>query len=82
VDAVLAAVYESPDGRVDPLMVALREAREATGLSQATVARRLRVTVETVRSDETGRRQPNLARLRGYADVYGVDLAVVARSQP
>lgn len=74
---VLSAVYETP--KIDPVMVALREAREAAGLSQAEVARRLGMMVDTVRDHESGARWPDLARVRSYCDVYRVDLSVVKK---
>lgn len=78
--AVVAAVYRPPSKlRLDPLMAALREARERLGLSQRDVARRLDVPVSQVRDHEAGRGQPDLPQLRAYADAYGVDLIVVSR---
>ncbi len=77
---VVAAVYRPPDRqRLDPLMAALREAREQAGLSQSDVARRLNIPATQIRDHEAGRRQPDLAHLRSYADCYGVDLAVTPR---
>lgn len=78
--AVIAAVYRAPEKvRVDPVMIALRETREAAGLSQPDVARRLGVHEQTVRDHEAGRRVPSLTQVRAYADAYGMDLAVIAR---
>ncbi len=77
---VVAAVYRPPDRqRLDPLMAALREAREQAGLSQTDVARRLQIPATQVRDHEAGRRQPDLTQLRAYADAYGVDLGVIPR---
>lgn len=76
VDEIEAAVAEPIANRIDPLMVALREAREVAGLSQAEAARRTGFGRAVLRSDEAGRTSPPLSRLRTYATVYGVDLLV------
>src|SRR5258706_16478996 len=56
------------------IMVAdrLREAREASGLSQAQVAKKLDLHRPTVTEIEAGRRKVSVQELEQFANVYGV----------
>lgn len=76
--AEVFAASEQP-ATVDPIMVALREAREAAGMTQAELARIVGVRVSVLRDHEKGRTMPDLGRLRRYADALGMDLAVTER---
>jgi ribosome-binding protein aMBF1 (putative translation factor) len=82
-DALLAAATErEAKPKIDPLVAALRQRREALGILQADTARRLQINAGLVRDDEAGRSNPPLSRLRAYADLYGLDLTVEAQDRP
>jgi ribosome-binding protein aMBF1 (putative translation factor) len=55
----------------------VREAREAVGISQADMPRRVGVRVGVLRDHEKGRTAPDLGRLRRYAEALRKDLALV-----
>lgn len=53
----------------------LRQAREQAGLSQAQVARKLRIHRPSVSEIEAGRRRVSAEELSQLAELYGVSLA-------
>lgn len=52
----------------------LREAREASGLSQAQVAKKLRLHRPTITEIEAGRRKVSAEELEQFSNAYGVTL--------
>ena len=52
----------------------LREARKAAGLYQEELARRVGVSVDTVRRWESGAREPRASDLQSLARVLGEDV--------
>lgn len=64
----------SPHDR-DHIAAALRQAREAAGLSQGQAARRLGLHRPTVSEIEAGRRRVSAEELKAFADLYRVDVA-------
>ncbi len=59
---------------------ALREAREAAGLTQAEVAKKLGVYATFVSKVESGERRVDVVELSQICRVYGVDLVAFLRS--
>ncbi len=52
----------------------LRDARKAAGLYQEGLARRIGVSVDTVRRWESGAREPRASDLQSLAGVLGADI--------
>ena len=52
----------------------LKQLRQISGMTQASVADAIAVTRQTVSSYESGRTQPDLETLKRLAEVYGADL--------
>lgn len=67
---------------VDPIVAALRERRQALGLSQAEVARRIHSSPASWCEVENGLHSPSIWRLRRYAEVLDCDVVLVPRSDP
>lgn len=61
-----------------PLGQQMREAREAAGMTQQAVARRIFVGASTVRCWEGGRRTPSVAMLDAYLRVVGATITLGA----
>jgi transcriptional regulator with XRE-family HTH domain len=59
---------------------ALREAREAAGLTQAEVAKKLGVYASFVSKVESGERRVDVVELSQICRVYGVELVAFLRS--
>jgi len=62
------------------LMDALRQARETEGMTQADVARKLRVYVNFVTKVESGERRIDVIELKHFCRPYGVELVAFLRS--
>jgi uncharacterized protein len=60
----------------------LREARLRTGLTQAELACRARITQSVVSAYESGRRQPSLPVLYSLIDATGLELGIELRQRP
>jgi transcriptional regulator with XRE-family HTH domain len=60
----------------------LRLAREAAGLSQGQVAKRLGIHRPTLSEIEAGRRRVSADELTQLAELYGVDVAWLTSGQP
>lgn len=61
-----------------PLHLRMREAREASGLTQKAVARRLFVNVRTVQKWEHGRHLPDVDMLDAYLIIVGATITLGA----
>jgi transcriptional regulator with XRE-family HTH domain len=59
---------------------ALRQAREATGLTQAQVAKKMGAYASFVSKVESGERRIDVIELRQLCGVYGLDLVGFLRS--
>jgi len=57
----------------------LREAREASGLSQAQVAKRLALHRPTISEIEAGRRKVSAEEIEKFASIYGVPVDWIVR---
>ena len=67
--------------RYQELLVRLREARKAAGMSQEAAAKALRVRQKYISKIETGERRIDPLELQELADLYGVEVtALLPRS--
>ena len=62
------------------LTAALRQAREAAGLTQAEVAEKLSLYASFVSKVEAGERRLDVVELKQFCKVYGVELVIFLRS--
>ena len=59
---------------------ALRQAREVAGLTQADVAKKLRVYASFVSKVESGKRRIDVIELKQFCRAYGLELVAFLRS--
>jgi transcriptional regulator with XRE-family HTH domain len=64
---------------VDPIIAALRERREAAGLTRQELAGRAKIGYRTLADYEVGKFEPTLNTLCRWADALGCDVALVPR---
>lgn len=57
--------------------ISIRQIREAAGITQAELARRLGITQAAVARWESGRRQAKIATLHRIAEALGLNLTVI-----
>lgn len=64
---------DAPNDLRNEIASRLRSAREAAGLSQGQVARRLEMHRPTISEIEAGRRKVTAEELNKFGDLYGID---------